>query len=330
MVTARKHHYVPQCYLKGFVADRDNPKLFVVDGRELKSFVTTPANVAAERDFHRIQVEGHAPDALENAFSGFESELDQALRRIVVARSIQEPNDRAYLFNLIGLQATKHPHLRKQMEEFQARIMKQAMRMATATPERWASQIRQMEVAGELPEEHSRVTYEDMKKFVEDEAYEINFVPGHHLGIELETFNEILPLIFARKWVIFRAPPGSSGFVTSDHPMCLMWSNPASRGFYGPGLGLGNTQLLFPISSELAVMGMFESEEEECDADEALVATINGAIIVHADHQFYAQDDRFSYRFPRHDRIMKGHEFVEDYRHARSIAAVGPSANSKG
>jgi hypothetical protein len=53
-MTARQHHYVPQCYLKGFVKDRKKPKLFVVDCKERRSFSTSPDNVAAERDFHRI------------------------------------------------------------------------------------------------------------------------------------------------------------------------------------------------------------------------------------------------------------------------------------
>lgn len=41
-----------------------------------------------------------------------------------------------------------------------------------------------------------------------------------------------------RKWVVLKPPRESSGFVTSDHPVCLMFSDPARRGkFYGPGHG---------------------------------------------------------------------------------------------
>ncbi len=46
-----------------------------VDALEQRAFRTSPLNVAAERDFHRIDAKGVAPDALENAFSGFEGEL---------------------------------------------------------------------------------------------------------------------------------------------------------------------------------------------------------------------------------------------------------------
>jgi hypothetical protein len=322
-MTARRHHYVPQCYLKGFVHDRENPKLFVIDGKERKSFVTAPANVAAERDFHTIDIEGHPPDALENAFSGFETELDQALRRIVAARSIQDENDRAYLFNLIGMQATKHPQLRKTFENFKIDVMKKIMRLATATPERWESQMRQAKAAGFIPEDDSKITYEDIKKFVDDDAFRITFDQGHNLGLELQTFDKILPFIFNRKWMTLRAPSDSTGFITSNHPMCLMWADPAERGkFFPPGLGVRGTQLLFPVSTELTIIGAFELDEEEREADELMVAQINGAIILHSDRQFYARDDQFTYRVGHNSRIMKGYEFLEDQLKVRSPNAA--------
>src|SRR5260370_37307056 len=147
-MTARQHHHVPQCYLKGFVVDRDKPRLFVVDAKVRRAFIANPANVAVERDFHRIDVEDHAPDALENAFARFEGELDQALRRIVAARSIKDENDRVPLFNLIAALATKNPRLREEVRGFQDRTAKLVMEVATSTRERWEAHIRGVQRAG--------------------------------------------------------------------------------------------------------------------------------------------------------------------------------------
>lgn len=88
MPTARRHHYVPQCYLRGFAANPKKPKVFVIDGKDHRSFFAATANIAAERDFHRIEVEGIPPDALENAFSGFETDLSDALARIMSRTSL--------------------------------------------------------------------------------------------------------------------------------------------------------------------------------------------------------------------------------------------------
>ncbi|WP_187830478.1 DUF4238 domain-containing protein [Siccirubricoccus phaeus] len=100
---ARKHHFVPQCYLKGFTKHREKPKLFVVDLKRRNHFETAPENVAAIRDFHSIEAEGHPIDAIESGLADFESELAKALARTIAANEIQSEEDRIYLLNLSGI-----------------------------------------------------------------------------------------------------------------------------------------------------------------------------------------------------------------------------------
>jgi hypothetical protein len=311
-MTARLHHYMPQCYLKGFAKYRDKPKLFVVDAKERSAFRTSPANVAAERDFHRIDVDGIAPDAIENAFSAFEGELSQALARVIKSRSISQKDDRARLFNLIGLMSIKNPRLRETIRDFHERTAKQIMALVTATPERWASQMQKAKDAGFVGADKD-LSYEEARKFVEEGKYRVNVLAARHLELELKTFDSILPLIFRRNWLLLKAPAKSTGFITSDHPSCLMWSDlKIRRGFYPPGLGLGGTQVLFPISNELAAMGAFEAEEGEMEADERLIAEVNGAIIVNSRRQIYARDDDFAYILQHNRKIMRGRDLLRD------------------
>jgi hypothetical protein len=311
-VTARRHHYVPQCYLKGFAEDRDHPKLFVIDGKEQRSFFTAPGNVAAERDFNRIEVDGYPPDALENAFSAFETDVSQALERIITTRSIKDEHDRAYLLNLMALMAIKNPRHREGWRNAQEQIWKRVLNLATATPERWAGQIRRAKAAGDI-EPDADEDYHRARAFIEADHYRITVPTGRHLELEMKAFETVLPFFFHRKWVLFRALVGATGFATSDHPVCLMWSDPEQRGkFFPPGHGLRRTQILFPISNELAVMGAFEANEEERDAPDWLIAQFNGAIAQHAERQLYARDGNFMYRFAHNDRIMRGHEFLAD------------------
>jgi hypothetical protein len=311
-MTARRHHYVPQCYLKCFADDPDKPKLFVIDGKEQRTFCTAPANVAVERDFHRIDVEGHPPDALENAFSGFESEVSEALERVIRARSINNVDDRAYLLNLMALMAIKNPRRRESWRGFQEQIAKRIMDLATATPERWAAQIRRGKadgyIASDAPEDYQR-----MRDFIEGDQYTITVPTDRHITLEMEAFETVLPCFFHRQWVLFRAPPGATGFVTSDHPICLMWADPKRRDkFHPPGHGLRETQLLFTVSKELAMMGAFEAEGEERDAPDWLIAQINATVALYADRQIYARDSNFTYRMAHNTRIMRGDEFLAD------------------
>jgi Protein of unknown function (DUF4238) len=310
-MTARRHHYVPQCYLNGFVADREKPKLFVVDLETRSTFETAPANVAAERDFHAIDITGHAPDALENAFSDFETKLDQALKRIVAARSIFNDNDRALVFELMAIIAVKNPRLRENFSSVIAHTAKMIMDLATSTPERWAAQVRAAKRDGFLAAD-VEMDYAEMRAFVESGEYEIETPTMEHLRVELPTVEKVMPHIAGRKWMLFRAPPGST-FITSDHPISLMWANPAERGrMQPPGFGLTKTQVLFPLAQELAMIGAFEMHDEERETDALQVAQINGSTFLHCKRQVYGRDGGFPYKLNHNAEIRRGNQLLDD------------------
>jgi hypothetical protein len=314
-MTARQHHYVPQCYLKGFVRDREKPKLFVVDAKEMRSFVSHPKNVAVERDFHTIDAEGFAPDALENDLSIFEGKLDQALKRIIAARSIRDENDRAILLNFICMLSIKNPGRRESFRGAHEQTAKIIMDMVSADPGVWAAHIKRAKETGIISETADEAK---MREFFRRGSFTVETPPAYHVQLELGSFEKALPLFFKRKWRLFRAPANSSGFVTCDHPTCLSWSDIQKRGGNRPpGHGLLGTQLLFPVSKELAMIGAFEIENSEGDASEMLVAEINGEIVLNSARQVFACDEAFQYIMGHNSRIMRGLELLEDQRSVR-------------
>jgi hypothetical protein len=104
----RRHHFVSQCYLKGFsVTHKKIPQLCVFDRIERRTFRTDINNVAAERDFNRFEADGRDPNALEHAMASFETELARSFERIASAKSLADANDRANLLNFICLLAIR-------------------------------------------------------------------------------------------------------------------------------------------------------------------------------------------------------------------------------
>ena len=97
-----------------------------------------------------------------------------------------------------------------------------------------------------------------------------------------------------------------------------MWSDPAQRGkFYPPGLGLSRTDLFFPISNELAVIGAFEGKEIEVDAQPLEIAAINGATVTYAERQVYARDSDFLYCMQIGENARRGDALLQDRRFTR-------------
>lgn len=57
-MNARHHHYLSQCYLRGFSSGNGKKSnLTVFDFQNKKVFVTSSRNVGGLRDFNRIDIE---------------------------------------------------------------------------------------------------------------------------------------------------------------------------------------------------------------------------------------------------------------------------------
>jgi Protein of unknown function (DUF4238) len=312
-MTARRHHYVPQFYLKGFTVERKKKRqVTVFDGKDRKVFTTAIDNVALERDFNRVEIEGVEPDVFEKAMAGFEGEISAAIDRIIATRSIGA--DRVALINLICALALRNPRLRETIRDFHERVAKQVLDLMLATPERWAAQTKKQREEGALkalPE----LSYDEMKKFAREANFKLEVPTERHIRLEVETFNKMLPILLERKWLLLRAPKDSGGFITSDHPVVLAWSDPKMRGgFYGPGFGLTGTDVYFPISTGLAVIGAFELEELTMAIGENAVAGLNGAQVDYAERQVYARDRNFTYALQPNEAPRKASKLIGDKR----------------
>lgn len=294
---SRNHHWVPQCYLKGFTKGRSKKStLYVTDFEVGRQFSTVPRNVAAGRDFNRVDIDGIPPDYVESGISVFEGKLDKALERICSEREIKDPEDLNLVLNLIALLAVRNPGMRENVRHSHEQVMKRVMDLTLATKERYESSFAKAARAGALNAEDI-LPYERMREFVDRGEYTISVSTTHHVGQEMKLVDAILPLLGQRKWLLARALPATGGFVTSDHPVILQWADrPMTGGLGGPGFALRGTEVLFTVSHDLALIGTFEGPDGIVDADEKQVALMNGVILGNWQRQVYARDDRFRYR----------------------------------
>jgi len=283
--------------LKGFTKGRSKKStLYVTDFETGRQFPTIPRNVAAGRDFNRVDIDGISPDHVESGIAAFESKLGKALERIHQERDITDPEDRNLVLNLIALLAVRNPRMRENVRYSLEQVMRQVMDLTTATKERYESSFAKAARAGALEAEEI-LPYERMREFVDRGEYTISVSTTHHVGQELSLVDSILPLLGQRKWLLARALPGTGGFITSDHPVILQWTDrPMTSVLGGPGFALRGTEVLFSVSHDLALIGTFDGPEGVIDVDESQAALMNGVILGNWQRQIYARDDRFRYR----------------------------------
>ncbi len=284
--------------------------------RDGKTFTANITNVATERDFNRVDIEGHPPDAFEQGIAKFEGELAPALVRILESRSIDNEEDRVLLMNLIGLLSIRNPRQRENVRSFHERTGEIILDLATATKERWESQLRQMKAAGYAPEHE--VPYEQFREAVKSKGYRLEVTNERHIALEMSTFDAVLETLVNRQWWVLLASKETGGFITCDHPVCLMFSDPERRGrFHGPGHGLRGTQIIFPVGRHMALIGAFELKSQTTHINARHVADINGAIVAYAERQVYSTDASFSYVLQQGATARTGVALMKDARFLR-------------
>jgi hypothetical protein len=289
----RNQHYIPQCYLRGFALDEARPRLFVVDLQDRRTFSANPRNIGSERDFNTFLIDGKPRYDLESVMGTLEGEFGPALREL--DRTARFDGEcRILILNLIAALALRNPRMRATMEAFMTELFEMVLELNLQTRERWEGLVKRMRADGI---EVKDVDYEVMRDFQQRGEYDFIFPAGFHHRQEFKLLDKVLPYFFERKWTVLRAAPGSEGFITSDQPVCLTWTNPSERaGLPLPGFGTMNTDIFFPVSRKTALLGRFEGQEQVLRADVFDVSACNGTVIQLSRRQVYAATDAFLYR----------------------------------
>ncbi|MFC5550297.1 DUF4238 domain-containing protein [Massilia aerilata] len=311
---ARNHHWVPQCYLKGFAKSRSkNAKLYVTDKTRYTTFPTSPRNIAAARDFNRVEGAGVPPDHVESGYAKFESLVAPVLLKMAVSHEFGTAEELNLVLNLIALLSVRTPRMRENVRDFHERVARKMMALNVSTRERYEASFGRAVEEGYI-ERDELLGYEEMKDFVDRGQYTIDVSTTRHVANELELADKVLPLLAQRTWTLVRAGSDTGGFVTSDHPVGLQWIERKPRGFYSsPGFALPGTEVLFPVSHDLLMVGEFGGPGGILEANKKQVAFANAALIWHADRQVYARDEKFVYI--RGERELRsGKDLVSDLR----------------
>lgn len=310
-MTARHHHFLSQCYLKGFTRGKSKKsKLSVIDVKGKKSFETTPRNVGGVRDFNRVEIEGVDPNHLESELSKFEGIAATALKRLKDTLDFSgETKD--IILNLIALIAVRSPERREHMRQFEAQIAERIMGMTLDSKEMWEGQVNKLD-AGEKPK--NKVSYEDAKEFFESKKYTIEVAREHQIRMEMVQIDAILPCLFGRQWTLITSDDESGPFITTDRPMNLSWIKPEEvPPFYraSPGFGLKGTEVYFPISQNLALIGEFDGEDKTVKANKSLVSVLNSKMLFNLNCQIYAPKFDFKF-FGKDNDILSGKDLLRE------------------
>jgi hypothetical protein len=158
---ARRHHYVPACYLNHFAVppDRYRGRLYVYDRESGRAWPSSPDNCAHKRDFYRVEAEGEHPNSAENTYEALETRFAPTIAG-VCERGIlpTDPIAMRELLAFVASQATRTPRVRDMQQRFYRDAQSLPLRMLTDNKPAFMKKLRAME--GEI----SKVSDEDADK----------------------------------------------------------------------------------------------------------------------------------------------------------------------
>ncbi|EPV7105035.1 DUF4238 domain-containing protein [Escherichia coli] len=291
MNEARHHHYLSQCYLRGFTKNGGvKSKLTAIDMKKKKSFETSTRNVGGVRDFNRVEIEGIDPNVLESSLADFEGSVATELKNLSQG-ALFAGETKNTIISFISLLAVRTPVMREHMTSQITPIIEMIARMSVATQERYEHAIREIEEStGNTIA--SNVSYETVRDFVESRNYNISIKREFLIAAEIQASKAVEEALDRRNWRMFRSTLTSGSFVTSDNPVHLMW-NDGREG--SPGFGLQDTSVLFPVSKDLVLLGDFEGVDGVFDTEDRLAAYFNSSSIFRAVERVFASDLTFNY-----------------------------------
>jgi hypothetical protein len=288
----RQQHYVPKCYLRGFTPSGDADEMLnVIDCLEAKRWKARPAQIARERDFYTVEGSGINPYEIEEGFSKIEGMTEPVLSGILESRELPQGDNFDILINFVGMMAMRVPGALRAFSDPMEEVGRMMMEQMFSTPDLYHRFLQEKRAKGE--DISDAPSFEQMKEAVEQRRIVAKLTDSHRMASMFEGMIAVVPLLLQRSWFLAEVKDPSRGrFICSDRPVSLAFTESVPA-FYGPGFGMRNTEISFPLGKEVVLIGNFSGRSESMVFDPPVVAAVN-ARTAHATERFiYFTDEQF-------------------------------------
>jgi len=235
MPEPRKHHYLPQFYLRGF--STDGKRIYQIEKRTSHGYTCSIRDAAAIRDYHELDDPScEDPNAVEKRLAEMETQLAAALVR-VLRRGLETPDDHASVVQLVALLRVRIPAFKTHIDAF----LQQMVRSVGLIMGR----------KGQLPPAPKGL--EDVLR-VENLSISIANWKCLEFMFKLAADRRILALLGAMTPLVLRAPERAV-FLTCDQPVAVYHPEASPTDAYGSG-GLADpvTEVSVPLSSRVLLL----------------------------------------------------------------------------
>ncbi len=241
MSIARRHHTLPQFYLRGF---SQNDLITTVELTDGKRYQQSIRKTATENDFYAVPGHKEGPDAFEKALSSVESAAASVFQKLEHDVWPLGEEDRPILASFIALQAVRGPAHRRNLEHITTEFAR--LNIGLGGRARMVDWIRETYGQSVTPEEVEEV----WRQATQPEGPTIPVEPIIHIEHMVRQMTMIAPLLWGRPWTLFRLEQDS--LITCDNPVGLL---PGKDRPSWSGVGFATAWgITFPLARRLGLL----------------------------------------------------------------------------
>lgn len=248
MSKPKRHHYLPQYYLRNFCREG---KIWVFDRKLNEYRHQTPLNTALINNYYTYETIRDSKDAIiEKTLAWIESQTVPAFEKVLKRERITA-EDKEVLSIYIGFLRCRIPVFEKSTYELYEKMSKQMNKKMISSEEKLKKILEKSgEPIEEIDDEKIRYLYE----IIQDENYEIEF--HRNLGIKemLEMSVELAHHFLHMDW-FFLCSQKNKSFIVTDNPFLLIPpKNHTTNLKKGVGIITPGAQKIIPISHNTVLL----------------------------------------------------------------------------
>lgn len=251
---SKRHHTVPQFYLRGFAADN---RIATIRLPGEHRFIQSVRDASVSKNFYALEDHPEGSDVIEKALSEIEGAAAAVLEKVQGGTWPLPIEDRMSLGYFISLQATRVPVQRQSFDKAAAMILRLQIGAGGKSGLRKTLEERGQEVTEGLVEQLWAMS-------TRPEGPPIKRPVAQHLEQMIDLTDDLLKFIVGRPWTLVRFERRS--LITSDDPVALV-AYPTAEPWEGVGF-MTAWGVTYPLTRKLGLL--MSSIEPLIDANVAV------------------------------------------------------------
>jgi len=239
----KRHHYLPQFYLKNFCK---NGFLWVYDRNNNEYRQQTPINTAVKKKYYTITgPDGRSHNEIEAVLANIEGETKHIIEKINEKKSI-DLEEKCILAIFIAFLYVRVPEFEMEINELTEKFLKRYNISIIPNEKEAENIIKQFAKT----KDQENLSPKKMLDFVKNENYDIKVPREHSLRLMYFLAREF-PIIFIQMDWQFWYSSKSSLFITSDNPFIVI----SPQNYNGPyGIGTKGAKKLIPLNQKICLV----------------------------------------------------------------------------